>query len=127
MTEIQAVEAFHQWIYEVMEFSKDPYVSPFKKQKEASKKPTSPVRVSMAGKNFATFDRLFLNRLKGFKGFIKMNQRILDPAILYVDWKEDSTLPNLKLCKERAGIEGVVTHKAVEDAWDVIEILRAKY
>lgn len=127
MTEIQAVEAFHKWIYEVMEFSEDPYVSPFKKQKGAPQKATGPVRVSMAGKNFGTFDRPFLNRLKGYKGFIKMNQRILDPAILYVDWKEDTTLPNLKTCKERAGIDGIVTHKAVEDAWDVIEILRAKY
>ncbi|MDG1950797.1 MAG: hypothetical protein P8J32_08360 [bacterium] len=127
MSEIEAVEAFHKWIYEVMEFADDPYVSPFKKQKGAYQKPTGPVMVSMAGKNFGTFDRPFLYRMKGFKGFIKIHQRILDPAILFVDWKNDVTLPNLKQCKERSGIDGIVTHKAVEDAWDVIEILRNKY
>jgi oligoribonuclease len=127
MTEIQAVEAFHKWIYEVMEFSTDPYVSPFKKQRGAQLKPTGPLRVSMAGKNFATFDKLFLNQLKGFQGYIKMRQRILDPAILFVDWKEDESLPNLTQCKNRAGFEDMVTHKAIEDAWDVVEIMRTKY
>jgi hypothetical protein len=46
---------------------------------------------------------------------------------LYVDWKTDSDVPNLLKCKERAGINGTVTHNALEDAWDVIEVLRKKY
>jgi hypothetical protein len=46
---------------------------------------------------------------------------------LYVDWKADSDVPNLDKCKERAGIKGAVTHNALEDAWDVIEVLRKKY
>ena len=37
---------------------------------------------------------------------------------------EDERLPDLLTCKERAGIKGKVTHKAIEDAWDVIELLR---
>ena len=42
-------------------------------------------------------------------------------------WKNDDAAPGLGLCKERAGIEGIVTHNALEDAWDVIEILRKFY
>jgi hypothetical protein len=56
-----------------------------------------------------------------------MRQRVIDPAILMVDWKNDESLPNLKVCKERADIEGIVTHNALEDAWDVIEVLRKFY
>ena len=39
----------------------------------------------------------------------------------------DEDLPNLLKCKERAGIQGIVTHNALEDAWDVVEVLRTKY
>ena len=44
-----------------------------------------------------------------------------------MDWKQDTEVPNLNKCKERAGIQGLVTHNALEDAWDVIEVLRKKY
>jgi hypothetical protein len=44
-----------------------------------------------------------------------------------VDWKNDKSLPNLTTCKERAGVSGIVTHNALEDAWDVIEVLRKFY
>jgi hypothetical protein len=86
-----------------------------------------PVTITVAGKNFASFDKLFLERLPRWKQAIRIKQRILDPAILYVDWKTDSDVPNLLKCKERAGINGTVTHNALEDAWDVIEVLRKKY
>jgi DNA polymerase III epsilon subunit-like protein len=86
-----------------------------------------PTHITVAGKNFATFDKLFLERLPRWKQAIRIKQRILDPAILYVDWKGDSSLPSLGECKERAGINGVVTHNALDDAWDVIELLRKKY
>ena len=86
-----------------------------------------PVTITVAGKNFASFDKLFLERLPRWKQAIRIKQRILDPAILYVDWKTDSDVPNLDKCKERAGIQGAVTHNALEDAWDVIEVLRKKY
>jgi len=88
---------------------------------------TTPITINVAGKNFATFDKLFLEQLPWWKKLIKPRQRMLDPAILMVDWKNDTSLPNLKQCKERSGIEGIVTHNALEDAWDVIEILRKFY
>jgi oligoribonuclease len=88
---------------------------------------TRPITINVAGKNFGTFDKVFLEQLPWYKKLIKTRQRILDPAILLVDWKSDDSLPNLKECKERAGVSGIVTHNALEDAWDVIEVLRKFY
>jgi hypothetical protein len=88
---------------------------------------TKPITINVAGKNFGTFDKLFLEKLPWWKKLIRTRQRVLDPAILFVDWKNDSSLPSLTQCKERAGIEGIVTHNALEDAWDVIETLRKNY
>jgi oligoribonuclease len=83
--------------------------------------------INVAGKNFGTFDKIFLERLPRWKQLIKMRNRILDPAILFVDWKSDEALPGLNLCKERSKINGEVTHNALEDAIDVVEVLRTKY
>lgn len=88
---------------------------------------TKPIHINVAGKNFATFDKLFLEKLPWFKKLIKIRQRVIDPAILFCDWKNDDALPNLQKCKDRGKIGGVVTHNALEDAWDVIELLRTKY
>jgi hypothetical protein len=83
--------------------------------------------LNVAGKNFGTFDKVFLERLPRWKQLIKMRSRILDPAILFVDWKSDDALPGLTLCKERSNVEGEVTHNALEDAIDVVAVLRTKY
>jgi hypothetical protein len=88
---------------------------------------TKPIHLNVAGKNFGTFDKLFLEELPWWKKLIRVRQRILDPGILFVDWQNDDTIPNLKKCKERSNIDGIVTHNALEDAWDVIQILRTKY
>ena len=88
---------------------------------------TKPITLNVAGKNFGTFDKLFLQQLPWWQKLIKVRQRVLDPAILMMDWKNDSSLPNLTTCKERAGVSGIVTHNALEDAWDVIEVLRKFY
>ena len=83
--------------------------------------------INVAGKNFGTFDKIFLERLPRWKQLIKMRNRILDPAILFVDWQEDQALPGLDDCKKRAGVNGKVTHNALEDAIDVVAVLRTKY
>jgi hypothetical protein len=88
---------------------------------------TKPITINVAGKNFGTFDKLFLQDLPWWQKLIRTRQRLLDPAILMVDWKSDESLPNLTQCKERAGVSGFVTHNALEDAWDVIEVLRKFY
>ncbi len=88
---------------------------------------TKPITLNVAGKNFGTFDKLFLQELPWWQKLIRTRQRVLDPAILCVDWKEDTSLPSLTQCKERTNVEGIVTHNALEDAWDVIQVLRKFY
>lgn len=83
--------------------------------------------ITVAGKNFAGFDRKFINKVPGFSKKIRIRQRVIDPAVLFVDWKEDECLPSLDECKVKAGIDGVVTHLAVDDAMDVIKLLRKSY
>ena len=88
---------------------------------------TKPLLINVAGKNFGTFDLPTLKQLPWWKKLITVRQRIIDPSILFVDWKNDEMLPSLKECKERGGINGIVTHDAIEDAWDVIQVLRKHY
>jgi oligoribonuclease len=88
---------------------------------------TKPVTITVAGKNFGTFDKLFLERLPRWKQVVKFRNRIIDPAILYTDWKNDDSLPGLELCKERAELGNIVSHNALEDAWDTLRVIRLKY
>lgn len=83
--------------------------------------------LNCAGKNFAGFDKKFLERLPRWKQVFSIRSRVLDPGILFVDWINDESIPSLGECKKRAGIEGVVTHSAVEDAMDVVMLLRQCY
>lgn len=88
---------------------------------------TKYILINVAGKNFGTFDQMFLKQLPWWQKIIRVRQRIMDPAILCCDWSKDEELPSLKICKERLEIKGIVTHNALEDAWDVIQILRKFY
>ena len=83
--------------------------------------------LTVAGKNFSGFDKMFLNEVPNFNKLIKIRHRVIDPSILFIDWKNDNAPPSLDNCKVRAGIEGVVTHLAVDDAKDVIKLLRKSY
>lgn len=85
------------------------------------------INIRAAGKNFNSFDKLFIERLTYWKKLFKIHQRVLDPAALYVDFYKDEWLPNLDTCLERAGVDRKVSHNALEDAWDTILALRAKY
>lgn len=87
---------------------------------------TDRFHITVAGKNFGAFDLQFLNRNIEFGYDINISHRIIDPAMLYVDWSADR-LPDLKTCKEKAGIEGEVTHEAVQDCMDVIKVMRPFY
>ena len=46
---------------------------------------------------------------------------------MFNDWKNDDAPPGLALCMERAGISGEVTHKAVDDCWDTLQVIRKNY
>ena len=88
---------------------------------------TKPITINAAGKNFGTFDKMFLQQLPRWQQLIRVRQRIIDPAILVCDWDNDEALPSLLECKKRLNIEGGVSHNALEDAWDVIQVLRSVY
>jgi len=44
------------------------------------------VHITCAGKNFATFDKLFLEKLPRWKQVFRIRQRIIDPSLLFTDW-----------------------------------------
>ena len=79
------------------------------------------VKPVLAGKNVARFDLPFLERL----GFVPHHRRILDPAVLYIK-STDIVPPNLATCLERAGLPNEVTHRAVDDAMQVVRLLRGR-
>lgn len=91
-------------------------------------------KVNLAGKNLEGFDLKFLRNINQnswddsneWDNTIKARRRIIDPAPLYLDIKVDKELPNLDKCLERAGVEKSVTHDALDDARDVISVLRHK-
>jgi hypothetical protein len=83
-----------------------------------------PLSVQAAGKNFASFDMQFLNRVPRFGEHVKFRHRVLDPAILYWRPLEDERLPDSKTCYERAGLDSKVAHTAVEDALAVVRLVR---
>lgn len=87
--------------------------------------PTEQIRITAAGKNFGTFDKKFLEKLPNWSHNIQINQRIIDPAFAFTDWKQDDALPNLNTCMQRVNVQGEVTHFAVNDAIDVIKVIRA--
>lgn len=74
-----------------------------------------------AGKNFAGFDRQFLERLPHFP---KIHYRSLDPGSLYYDYRIDSEVPNLSTCLRQAGLPETISHIAIEDALQVVKLLR---
>lgn len=84
-------------------------------------------KVLVAGKNFGIFDLQFLNKLEGFKEgkYFKFHHRVIDPTMLYMV-QEDTVPPNLQTCLQRAGIESMVAHRAVDDAKDVIKLLKLR-
>jgi oligoribonuclease len=86
------------------------------------------VFILAAGKNFATFDLLFLNQLPNWRDHIRISHKILDPVMYYIDYEADESLPSLEECKRRAGFEDpAVTHDALDDALDVVRLLRQQY
>lgn len=86
------------------------------------------LKVNVAGKNFANFDKVFLEKLPGFTDLIRFRQRILDPCTVYTDFVADDEAPSMEKCFNRLhGGPHTVSHDAVEDALDVIRLLRPLY
>jgi len=88
------------------------------------------MEVVAAGKNFASFDKKFIeatSRVKMESLGIRFHHRTIDPASMFIDWKNDITPPSTDTCKKRAELTGKVKHEALADAWDVIQLLRKQY
>lgn len=84
-----------------------------------------PMHLTVAGKNFASFDMQFLKRLPDFNSSVNFKHRVLDPAILY--WQfDDEALPGSATCYQRAGLDSKVVHTAVEDARAVVRLIRTR-
>jgi hypothetical protein len=81
--------------------------------------------VVAAGKNFAGFDVRFLRRYEVDR-FVTFKHRVIDPG-MYYHQKEDDVPPDTALCLKRANLEGSVQHRAVDDAKDVIRLVRTHF
>lgn len=78
----------------------------------------------VAGKNVAGFDLPFLKQLPFMP---KFHHRVIDPGMMYFDPRNDNVPPDLKECKKRAKLPEHVSHEALDDAWDVIQLVREKF
>lgn len=86
-----------------------------------------PIVATVAGKNYSGFDGQFLSRIPEWNDLFRFKHRALDPAVLYWNPTLDTELPSLDECLKRAGIDDFVSHNAVEDAMQIIKVLRKKY
>ena len=84
-------------------------------------------KIIPAGKNFASFDwpfikdfPLYINKMK-----IRFDHRMLDPMSMYIT-KDDIYPPDTSECLKRAGLNTHVAHNAIDDACDVIRLIRYK-
>jgi len=87
----------------------------------------APFVITPAGKNFDSFDRKFIDIIPKWKNYVNLRHRTIDPTSMYIDWHNDDTPPGLGDCLSRAGIIKQVTHKAVEDCVDMLEVIRKEY
>lgn len=81
-------------------------------------------KILVAGKNFAGFDLRFLRENNGVMWDRTFSHRVLDPAMLFT-LAEDDKPPSLELCLERAGFTKTVSHRALDDARDVVRCIRS--
>jgi len=79
-----------------------------------------------AGKNYQSFDELFLKAMEPWTNRFRSFRRIFDPTILYYEHDDDEP-PDTDICIARAG--GPIydqQHRAIPDAKTVLHLLRYK-
>jgi oligoribonuclease (3'-5' exoribonuclease) len=83
--------------------------------------------INVAGKSVGRFDLDFLKR----KGYLDTDMFYRSTTIevdnYFIDFYNDTNPPNLNKCLNRAGIQKEVSHNALDDAFDVIVLLRTQY
>jgi oligoribonuclease (3'-5' exoribonuclease) len=87
----------------------------------------NPPTLVVAGKNVSGFDLPFLKQLPAPSLMPKFHHRVIDPGMMYFDPRNDNVPPDLKECKKRAKLPEHVSHEALDDAWDVIQLVREKF
>lgn len=84
--------------------------------------------ITCAGKNFSSFDKLFLSQLPGFTEYIPLHHRAFDLGSMYFDPKiHKEVIPSLIDCLRAARLTGEVDHTAIGDALTVVRLMRQKY
>ena len=76
-----------------------------------------------AGKNFARFDDRFLEKLPQYRD-LNLLHRCIDPGMFHWDPRIDRKPPSTEECLRRAGLSTDVKHDAINDALDVIRLIR---
>lgn len=83
------------------------------------------VIINVAGKN-VSFDIRFLEEKTDINKHVKIRHRVIDPSMFYMNGF-DEVVPGTSECKKRAGLDENVAHNAIDDALDVIALLRIKF
>ena len=83
-------------------------------------------KLIVAGKNFAAFDKNFLDDLPNWKHLVRMEHRIIDPGNMYYVPGVDDGPPDTAECLRRAKLPPIVSHKALDDAFNVVRLIRHK-
>lgn len=108
----ELIPDFRQWLY----------VNGFKENERGV------LEVVAAGKNFASFDKQFIQAIPEFESYgIRFHHRSIDPTTAYIDWKNDMVPPSTDQTKLRAGLKNETKHEALADAWDIIQMIRPLY
>ena len=87
------------------------------------------VTINVAGKNFGVCDYQFITKKTDLDKHVKIRHKMIDPASYFLE-EGDESLPGLGLCKGRlisrtgAKLPTEVDHTAVEDALDVVSLVR---
>lgn len=89
---------------------------------------TAEEKVTVVGKNYASFDEKFLEKLSGWNSLIKplCERRTLDVGSLFFT-PEDGKVVGLEECLKRVGTAGLVTHRALDDACAVATAISRLY
>lgn len=78
--------------------------------------------VLAAGKNFGSFDLQFLRALPNAHN-LKFKHRSIDPTHWFLRG-DDDVPPKLEVCCQRAGLEGLIFHTAMDDALAIVQLTR---
>lgn len=80
--------------------------------------------VNVAGKNVGVFDLPFLqSKMPQLFDAVRISSRTIDPSLHF--WRlGDIHVPSLDVCLLRAGFKDEVSHDALDDAFDIVRLVR---